>query len=1039
MSAASPASPTVVRSASTSHRPHAYGNSSSDRPHRSQSTTTSRPSQAPRQPAAPPANLANVARRDFEQTNVASSPSSRRSSSRDRTAPPPSSRTDSSRRGHTRYASDASTHSAMPINGVAQDNAGPGAAAPTTKRRTTITAPYTGQWLLQKTIGAGSMGKVKLAKNAATGEQVAVKIVPRQSTDQHHSQADRERADHSKEVRTAREAAIVSLLSHPYICGMRDVVRTNYHWYMLFEYVNGGQMLDYIISHGRLKEKQARKFARQIASALDYCHRNSIVHRDLKIENILISKTGDIKIIDFGLSNLFSPRSQLKTFCGSLYFAAPELLQAKQYTGPEVDVWSFGIVLYVLVCGKVPFDDQSMPQLHAKIKKGHVDYPPWLSAECRNLIHKMLQTDPSQRLTLGEIMNHPWLTKGFNSPPENYLPHREPLQLPLDREIIEKMTGFDFGTPEYITSQLTNVIQSEEYQRAVRLSARKSQAQTPELEKKRGMFDFYKRRTSISSREQLSASSSEEIQRGLDPVNAYSPLVSVYYLVREKRDREKLEVNPGALSLPTSPGEKPLKMPDLPAPEAAYTNSATYEMAGEKPTGGRSRPRARTHGEDEVTEGIQKMNLQSPGGPVSPPIITPPLEQPPARKESTAVGLLRRFSTRKHRQPEERREAPPTPSLAVSSPNETAAPTSAPRKSFSVRRTREKENNSSSMLQPSATQQPELLSPPGSGSGNSATRKLKALGRSTSVNGADLRRRLSRRGRSSEDPGNPPPTSGSDRSDISASKLKNNDAASEDLQGSPRRLPASRAKSLGHARRESIQARRQRREQARQSNVPEETDQEIAEQTAEASRSPDAVKPVYLKGLFSVSTTSNRPLSFIQADIIRVLDQLGVTYTEIRGGFKCRHAPSIDLKGAVDSPASAQPTPSSHRRKISFGGFRSGAERERDEFREQHQGPQTPKSARPRPSAADRSYTNTDDSDESDGPQDRRSRSRPIAAGETSTHVQSDLGDSMNLVFEILIVKVPLLQLHGIQFKKVEGGTWQYKNMAQTILAELRL
>ena len=161
---------------------------------------------------------------------------------------------------------------------------------------------------------------------------------------------------------------------------MRDVVRTNYHWYMLFEYVNGGQMLDYIISHGRLKEKVARKFGRQIASSLDYCHKNSIVHRDLKIENILISKTGDIKIIDFGLSNLFSPRSQLKTFCGSLYFAAPELLNAKMYTGPEVDIWSFGIVLYVLVCGKVPFDDQSMPQLHAKIKKGVVDYPNWLSA-----------------------------------------------------------------------------------------------------------------------------------------------------------------------------------------------------------------------------------------------------------------------------------------------------------------------------------------------------------------------------------------------------------------------------------------------------------------------------------------------------------------------------------------------------------------------------------------------------------------------------------------------------------------------------------
>lgn len=141
-------------------------------------------------------------------------------------------------------------------------------------------------------------------------------------------------------------------------------------------------MLDYIISHGKLKEKQARKFARQIASAVDYCHRNSIVHRDLKIENILISKTGDIKIIDFGLSNLFCPDEdrKLKTYCGSLYFAAPELLQAKPYTGPEVDVWSFGVVLFVLVCGKVPFDDQYMPALHQKIKKGVVDYPNWLSS-----------------------------------------------------------------------------------------------------------------------------------------------------------------------------------------------------------------------------------------------------------------------------------------------------------------------------------------------------------------------------------------------------------------------------------------------------------------------------------------------------------------------------------------------------------------------------------------------------------------------------------------------------------------------------------
>jgi hypothetical protein len=638
----------------------------------------------------------------------------------------------------------------------------------------------------------------------------------------------------------------------------------------------------------------------------------------------------------------------------------------------------------------------------------------------------MLQTDPTQRITLSEIMTHAWLTKGFNSPPENYLPHREPLQLPLDREIVEMMTGFDFGTPEYIISQLTNVIQSEEYQRAVRNAARKTTIQTPEAEKKRGMFDFYKRRNSISSREQLSASSSEDVQRGLDPVNAFSPLLSVYYLVREKRDREKTDANPGALSIPKSPGEKPLQMPDLPAPEAAHTNSAAYEMPGEKPTGGRSRPRARTHGEDEVTEGLKNLKIAPPGS-TSPAIITPPIEQPSAKRESTAVGLLRRFSTRKHKNSDRDREPPPTPTLAVSSPSE---PASVPRKSFSVRRLRDRDDQPH--LQ--ASQQPELLSPPGSG--NAATRKLKALGRSTSVNSADLRRRLSRRGRSSEDPGNPPPTSGSDRSDLSIPGEKvQPDAASEDLEGSPRRLPASRAKSLGHARRESIQARRARREQTRQSGVPEETDAELADTRVEASRSPDAVKPVFLKGLFSVSTTSNKPLSYIQADIIRVLDQLGVSYSEIKGGFKCRHAPSIDLSTVVDPPSANLPQ-SGHKRRISFGGFN----RDRDEFREQQRTPQTPKSSRNRPTAVDHSFTNTDDSDESDGKDNRQSRTaRQIPAGETSTHVHSDLGESMILVFEVLIVKVPLLQLHGIQFKKVDGGTWQYKNMAQRILSELRL
>ncbi|KAF8063306.1 CAMK/CAMKL/Kin1 protein kinase [Lyophyllum atratum] len=338
-----------------------------------------------------------------------------------------------------------------------------------------------GEYTLSKTLGAGSMGKVKLATHNVTGEKLAVKILPRThpgapptTNGTSDSAAKQASKDASKEIRTLREAALSMLLHHPYICGMREMIIHQHHYYMVFEYVNGGQMLDYIIAHGRLRERVARKFARQIGSALNYCHQNNVVHRDLKIENILISQTGNIKIIDFGLSNLFDPTTRLNTFCGSLYFAAPELLNAKVYTGPEVDVWSFGVVLYVLVCGKVPFDDQSMPALHAKIKRGLVEYPVWLSAECKHLLGRMLVTNPAARAPLSEVMSHPWMVRGFNGAPDAHMLHREPLRADeLDRQVVRGMQGFEFGSEDDIERKLVGVLESENYARAVQHWERK--------------------------------------------------------------------------------------------------------------------------------------------------------------------------------------------------------------------------------------------------------------------------------------------------------------------------------------------------------------------------------------------------------------------------------------------------------------------------------------------------------------------------------------------------------------------------------------
>jgi serine/threonine protein kinase len=861
--------------------------------------------------------------------------------------------------------------------------------------------------------------------------------VPRQTADSHGSHRRDEKADHSKEIRTAREAAIVTLLDHPYICALREVVQTNHHWYMMFEYVNGGQMLDYIISHGKLKEKQARKFCRQIASALDYCHRNSIVHRDLKIENILISKSGDIKIIDFGLSNLFSPQDQLKTFCGSLYFAAPELLQARQYVGPEVDVWSFGIVMYVLVCGKVPFDDQSMPQLHAKIKKGHFDYPPWLSTgksakyeiccnmyanvslECRDLISRMLQVNPRDRITLKDVMQHPWMLKGFNGPPENFLPHREPLQLPLDAKVIENMTGFDFGTSEYITNRLTKIIESESYQSAIKLNNRDLAGSLSPGEKKRAFpgFDFYKRRGSTNSKDMLVNASVETLPLGQDPINAFDPLISIYYLVREAQDREQRKATQAAQESQQAAALKNAKPSPIASPEAAYTNSQTYEAPGEAPTGGRTRPRARTHGEDEITDSMKRVDLGQPREPKA-PTVTPQKAQdhPPTKKESAAAGLLRRFSTRRHKDHDRSKHSA---SLQV--------PESVAEKPTTTESIEGKDPSTSKQAHASSNEDSiPPLAP------TSTVKSNQGLGRSTSVIEPDWRRRQSRKGvsegTSAANGRDSPIPSGSEASTTDPPRSRPNDASSA-VPEVAKRSSAMRTKSLGHARRESIQARRARRDQANASltgdskqATPREPSPESIE-VEEKGHGAEIAKPVFLKGLFSVSTTSTKPVSMIRADIVRVLDTLGVDYKEIKGGFSCRHVPSIDLeKVSIEPPATPDRSnlPSGHRRKISFGGLR------RDNPQDDRKDLLSPKSPR-RPKGNEGSFTGSDGSNES----------IPAAHGRGVN--STEMGGNMILQYEIYIVKVPLLSLHGIQFKRVAGDTWQYKEMATKILNGLKL
>ena len=264
------------------------------------------------------------------------------------------------------------------------------------------------QYKLGTVIGTGSTGKVRLGIHQTSKRQVAIKIIPRL-----HSTAKQKSKESivSRERRILREGTILHLIRHPHIVHMEDMIVEDDFFALILEYIPGEELLEHIVQRKRLSERRARQYFGQLLSAVAYCHRYGIVHRDLKIENILITEPNSehpqLKLVDFGLSNFYGD-GPLKTFCGSLYFAAPELLSGRLYCGPEVDVWSLGVILYVMVCGAVPFDDKSLSTLHAKIRRGAFEVPSHVSPLLADLIRRMMAVDAQQRISTASIMAHPW-------------------------------------------------------------------------------------------------------------------------------------------------------------------------------------------------------------------------------------------------------------------------------------------------------------------------------------------------------------------------------------------------------------------------------------------------------------------------------------------------------------------------------------------------------------------------------------------------------------------------------------------------------
>ncbi|XP_019895401.1 uncharacterized protein LOC101900590 isoform X3 [Musca domestica] len=255
---------------------------------------------------------------------------------------------------------------------------------------------------LEKTIGKGNFAVVKLASNIVTKTKVAIKIIDKTCLNEEYL------------AKTYREISILKTLRHQHITRLYEVMQSETMIYLVTEYAANGEIFDHLVDNGRMKEPEAARVFSQLVSAVHYCHRKGVVHRDLKAENVLLDKDMNIKLADFGFSNHYEDGSPLTTWCGSPPYAAPEVFQGLEYDGPKADIWSLGVVLYAMVCGALPFDGKTLLELKSRVVTGKFRIPYFMSQDCENLIRNMLVVEPEKRYTIKQVMKHRWVSEWMN-------------------------------------------------------------------------------------------------------------------------------------------------------------------------------------------------------------------------------------------------------------------------------------------------------------------------------------------------------------------------------------------------------------------------------------------------------------------------------------------------------------------------------------------------------------------------------------------------------------------------------------------------
>ncbi|CAK92709.1 unnamed protein product (macronuclear) [Paramecium tetraurelia] len=487
-------------------------------------------------------------------------------------------------------------------------------------------------YVVDKTLGQGTFGKVKMGIHKCTNEKVAIKILEKEKIENE--------ADY---VRIQREIHILRKIRHPNIIQLYEIIESEIKLYLITEYAPGGELFEHIVSKSRLEEREAGRIFFQLLNAIEYIHQLGIVHRDLKPENILLDSNKQVKVVDFGLSNLYQPNQKLHTPCGSPCYAAPEMVSGLPYEGLKTDIWSCGIILYAMICGCVPFEDQNTKQLYEKIKHSDYKLPKSVSPQAADLLRKILQKDPSKRITIPEIRQHDFiLFAGKMTIPEGVNTKLDNFKIDVDYTILQQLLQYNISEEEavqMIKNNKHNCITTCYY--LLKLKQQREKQIKPEIKpevpskpisiEKQNIFN----KTPIIEQQKSSPLVKQKLYSQQQPIQPYNQDVQQQILLHLLQNQQQQH----QLLLQQQAQPKEVKQPQV-SKVAETGGSSSMEMFLNKAFSDRNQNKSQTKGKTKSQDPVPHRDTSAPKKPSLPSKNQKSISQKPSSQSKGQLAQL---------------------------------------------------------------------------------------------------------------------------------------------------------------------------------------------------------------------------------------------------------------------------------------------------------------------------------------------------------------------------------------------------------------